>query len=1102
MTGLCSGAYAQKTVTGTVTDERGEEIIGASVAVKGTTIGTVSDISGKFSIRVPEKGILVISYIGYQTQEILIGNETSLQIRLKEDVEQLDEVVVVGYGTQKKVSLTSAISQIRGEEAFKDRGINNVSVALQGEVPGLVVTRSSTRPGNEGAAMKIRGDISVNGNSSPLVLIDGIAGSLDELNQMEPNDIENISVLKDASAAIYGARSASGVLLVTTKRGKKGAAKITYSGSVSTTIDGIQMPITTNAEWLEMFYHAQLQDARADNPTVTDYKELALDRFNWWIFASNSVLGGTSVDTGENIYGLDFWQRLRRGENMTIMRNNGWVHRYEPNNYIMDELYDQATSQKHSLSISGADDKFGYMASLGFADNSSQLRIAEDSEKKYSGRLNMDYQANKRLKFETGMSFEKRDIVNPSRGIGDANSGWADPWLWAFYNPEGNVYDTFDGKRSAIGFLKDGGQIKTGYTTFRANIKATLDMSFLTQGLSLSATGGYKTVGKDVQTSVNRLQFYDWDNNETGNANSPGSLTEQTTKWANTTLGIFAGYDRTFNSVHIVNAMVGATSEIEYSKIISASRKSGPLYAGSGLTDLETMVSGTNNEAGGGQSEWAFLSYVTRLNYNYDNRYLVEFLGRRDGSSKLSINQRWKNFYSVSGGWTLTGEEFMKSVEAVNYLKIRYNYGMTGSVEGIDNYERYATLSTGTAYFGNGSTLIGQPSLWLGGMTSDSRTWETIKSHDIGIDFAFLKNRLSGSFDYFKKTNEGMFIPVTYPAVLGASAPKTNNGKFGSNGWEFSLSWKDKIGDFKYNIGGFVGDATAKVLELENNENVPNPGKNSNRLIGMPREAIYVYQTGGIFQTQAEADAYYEKYYWNADHSGPKSGNILPAPQEKGTNRLRPGARILIDYDGDGAITTKDTYYAGDAAPHFNFGFKLGFEWKGFDFQAFMQGVGQQIVLRGGTFRAPFASNYTLQNRTFLGETWTDINILNPLYDDPSTVDIMETGTGNHLADINTSTDYTVLSRNNAFNAFNYDNKDVSVQKSRYMRLKSLIIGYTIPGSLTSKVGVSNLRVYFSGDDLFEWTQIKDGYDPEYGEAGNNVFPFSRLLNVGVNITF
>jgi TonB-linked SusC/RagA family outer membrane protein len=1071
MTGWCSGAYAQKTVTGTVTDERSEEIIGASVVVKGTTIGTTSDISGKFSIRVPEKGTLVISYIGYQTQEIPIGNETSLQIRLKEDVSQLDEVVVVGYGTQRKASLTSAISQISGEEAFKDRGINNVSVALQGEVPGLVVTRSSTRPGSEGAAMKIRGDISVNGNSSPLVLIDGIAGSLDELNQMEPNDIENISVLKDASAAIYGARSASGVLLVTTKRGKKGAAKITYSGSVSTTIDGIQMPITTNAEYLDMFYNAQYRDAMAINPTVTDPAEIE-KRMNWWIFATNSVLSGVDVNTGQATGDLEFWQRLRNGETMTIRRSNGWIHRYEPNNYMQDELYGQASSHKHALSISGADDKFGYMASLSFANNKSQLKVAEDGEKKYSGRLNIDYQATKILKFETGMSYEKRDITTPSLDVGN---GWADPWLWAFYSQNGSPYDSFDGKRSPLGGLINGGQVKTGFSTFRANIKATFDLSTLTQGLSISATGGYKSVGKDIQTSVNKVQYYDWENNPTGNKNGPGSLTEEMNTWANTTFGAFANYDRTFKEVHTVSAMLGVTAEEENWKKVTASRSSGPLYEGSDLVDLDVMISGTNNGAGGGQSSWSFLSYITRLNYNYDSKYLVEFLGRRDGSSKLSDSQRWKNFYSVSGGWVISNENFMKDIQWLSNLKIRYNYGKTGSVEGIGNYERYATISSGSVYFGEGSTLTSQPSLWLGNMTSELRTWETINSHNTGVDFAFLNSRMSGSFDYFSKTNEGMFIPITYPAVLGASAPLTNNGKFGAKGWEFAIDWRDRIGDLTYNIGGFVGDAKNEVLKLENNENVPNPGKNSNRLVGMPRESFYVYETAGIFATQAEADDYYEKYYWNADHTGPKSGNILPTPQTTGTNRLRPGARILVDRDGDGAITTKDTYYAGDAAPHYTFGFKLGLEYKGFDFQAFLQGVGEQIVLRQGHFRAPFATNWTLQNSAFIGKTWTE--------DNPNT-------------------DYTVISRDGSFNAFNYDNKDISIQHSSYLRLKSLVIGYTVPNHLIAKKGLSQLRIYVSGDDLWEWTKIKDGYDPEYGEQSNNTFPFCRLISAGINISF
>jgi TonB-linked SusC/RagA family outer membrane protein len=1064
--GLCSGAYAQKAVTGTVTDERGEDIVGANIRVKGTATGTISDISGRFSINVPESATLVISYIGYHTQEIPVTNETNLLIQLKEDVSSLDEVVVVGYGTQKKASLTSAISQIRGEEAFKDRGISNVSVALQGEIPGLVVTRSSTRPGSEGAAMKIRGDISVNGSSSPLVLIDGIAGSLDELNQMEPNDIENISVLKDASAAIYGARSASGVLLVTTKRGKQGAAKITYNGSFSTTIDGVQPSITGNAEWLEMFYDAQYRDAMASNPTLTNHEDI-MAKFNWWILASGSVLPGTDAN-GKNYANMDLWQALHDGETLTLINGSKTLH-YEPHT-LMDELYGRASSQKHSVSISGAEGKFGYMASLGFADNRSQLKVAEDGEKKYSGRLNMDYLASKLLKLETGMSYEKRNITTPST---DVNAGYYDPWFWPIYNEQGHFYDTF-GNRNPIGGLVGGGHIKTGFTTARLNMKATFDLSPYVQGLSLSGTGGYKTVQKDIQTLKTKIQYYDWADVPTSNRQSPGSLAEEMNKWENITLGAFANYERRFNEVHNVSAMLGVTSEQESYKKVTASRNMGPLYESSGLVDLETMISGTNNGAGGGQSEWAFLSYLTRLNYSYADKYLIELLGRRDGSSKLHPDQRWKNFYSLSGGWVVSEERFVKDAAGwLDFLKLRYNYGKTGSVEGIGNYERYATISTGSAYFG--TTLATQPSLWLGGMTSSSRTWETINSHDAGLDFAFLRNRLSGSFDWFKKNNEGMFIPVTYPAVLGASAPMTNNGKFEAKGWELSLSWRDKIGNLTYNVGGFIADASAEVLELANNENVPTPGKNSNRLIGMPREAIYVYKTDGIFQTQAEADAYYDTYYWNADRTGPKSGNIIPAPQETGTNRLRPGARKLVDSNNDGAITVDDLVYAGDAAPHYTFGFKLGLEWKGVDCQAFFQGVGEQAVLRTGNIYAPWVTNYMLQNSTFMGKMWTE--------DNPNA-------------------EYTVASRDAAFNRWNYENKDVSVQRSQYIRLKSLIVGYTLPQEWTRKVAVNKARLYFSGDDLWEWTKINDGYDPEHGEASNSTFPFSRLLSVGLDITF
>lgn len=488
-----------RTISGKVTDQNGEPIIGANVVVKGTSNGVITDVDGNFELR-NASGKLVVSYIGYQTQEVSISGKSNLLIRLSEDSEVLDEVVVTGYGVQKKASLTSAISQIKGEEAFKNKGIANATVALQGEIPGLTITRSSTRPGSEGAAMKIRGDISVNGNSSPLIIIDGISGSLDELNAMDASDIENISVLKDASAAIYGARSASGVVLVTTKKGKKGKAQITYNGSISRTIDGIQPPITTNAEWLDMFFEAQYNDAAATRPNLTDPRDI-YQNMDWWIFNS---FGGPTLDTSDidpetgapTIYkGYKLFNALRSGKVLTLQSGDK-VERWNPNTYMQDYLYGQATSHKHNISISGADDKFSYRVSLGYAENNSQLKVAEDGEKKYSARLNADYQALDFLKFETNMAYEKRDIVNPSTDVG---AGYFDPWFWPIWNENGDVYDTFSGSRNPVGGLTQGGQNKNSLTTFRGGLKATLDFSkWGLEGLTLSGTGNYKLVRRDL----------------------------------------------------------------------------------------------------------------------------------------------------------------------------------------------------------------------------------------------------------------------------------------------------------------------------------------------------------------------------------------------------------------------------------------------------------------------------------------------------------------------------------------------------------------------------------------------------------------------------
>ena len=1058
-------------VQGIIVDQNGEPIIGATVRVKGTKNGVVTDLDGKFTLT-QANGPIEVSYIGYKTQ-IIKNAKGNLRISLQEDANALDDVVVVGYGQQKKASLTSAITQIKGEEVFKDRTVSSTAVALQGEIPGLTVTRSSTRPGSEGAAFQIRGDISVNGNSSPLIIIDGVTGSLDELNSMNGNDIDNISVLKDASAAIYGSRAASGVILVTTKRGKEGKAHISYNGSISRTINGIQAPLTSTSEWLDMFYEAQYNDARvtsgsSDPATIHN-------NINWWIFNSfgGPTLDQTDIDpeTGNpTVYkGEKLFNALRSGKILTVQNGNK-IERWDPTFNIMDALYGQATSQKHNVNISGADQRFGYNLSLGYESAKSQLKPAYDGQRKWSGRLNADYKATEDLKFATNISYEKRDVQSPSTDVGQ---GWMDQWFWPIYNENGDPYDTFSGSRNPIGGLTQGGTYKYQLTTLRSNVSGTYDFKKFVKGLSLTGNAAYKMVEQNSQTTKYKVQYYDWVGTETGNKQAPGSMSQDNKRWENITLSALLNYQNTFAKYHNVAAMVGITAEQETNKNISLGRYKGPMYEGAGIEDMNLFIGGDNNTANGGKSSWGLLSYLTRVSYNFDNRYSVEFLGRRDGSSKLSTAQRWKNFFSISGYWRISGEKWMKTLTWLNDLKLRYNYGKTGSVEGIGNYERYATVSTGSTILGVNPSA--HTTMWLGGMTSDQRTWETIDSHNFGLDFTLLNNRLSGSFDYFIKTNNGMFISVEYPQVLGASAPKVNDGKFRARGWEFALNWRDKIGEVKYNVGLNLSDAWSEVLKLTNNENVPNAGKNSNRLIGKPRNAIYVYQTDGLFQNQEEVDAFYEMYYWNADHSGPKEGNILPAPGKQTTNTLRPGARKLVDINGDGKITRDDIYYAGDAAPRLSFGIKAGLEWKGIDFNAFFQGIGKQKVLRSGYFYAPWVTNYVRQNVTFKDKMWSPEN---------------------------PNGEYAIASRDQNFNKWNYENKDVSVQNNKYIRLKSLVIGYTLPKAWTSKAGLSKVRFYFSGDDLWEWTKVKDGYDPEYGEASNNTFPFSRQLTFGLDLTF
>ena len=396
-------------------------------------------------------------------------------------------------------------------------------------------------------------------------------------------------------------------------------------------------------------------------------------------------------------------------------------------------------------------------------------------------------------------------------------------------------------------------------------------------------------------------------------------------------------------------------------------------------------------------------------------------------------------------------------MKVFNNLKLRGSFGQTGGISGIGENDYVSTVSLGSTLMG--VTSANQQSLWVSGITSKERGWELIQKQNYGIDFSVLKSRLSGSFDYYINDNKDMLMNITYPSVLGDIAPTTNSGHFQTKGWELALDWNDAAGDVRYSVGFNLGDNKSDV-KLMAGKTLINPGKND-VVQGYPLGSIFVFKTNGYFPDAATANVYNTKY---------TGTGILPT----GNAKVKEGSTERVDLNGDGKITNDDTYYYGDSQPHLYFGFKTRVSWKAFDFSALFQGVGKKNILRTGNLRAPFVAVSANQNASFLGNTWTPQN---------------------------PNAEFPILSWEANLNKWNYDNNDFSVQNLRYIRLKNIVLGYSIPKKLISKAKIEGLRLYISADDIFEFTSVKDGYDPEYGEGSNNTYPFNRLVNFGVDIT-
>lgn len=1042
-------AQTGRIIKGVVTDQHGEPLIGCNIVVVGSQKGVITDIDGRFSLDVPaEAKQLKISYIGYQDQVVDINERTNVKIILKEDDNALDEVVVVGYGTQKKATLTGAVEQV-SSKALESRAITNVGLALQGQTPGLVVTRNSPRPGNEGLDFTIRGTTSVNGGS-PLIIVDGVPTlNTESFQNLNSDDIESISVLKDGAASIYGAKAANGVILVTTKRGKSGKVNVDYSFNMCFTSPGITAFSPDMGQYATMWLEANKEEKTP----------------NWWAWVSE-----------ENM--------LRMQQNVAgIYPTQYYGEIFLANSSRTDELFANRNSYQHNLSVSGSTEKSNYRISLAYADNQANLTTAYDGQKQLNLRLNYGLQMTDWLRFESIASVIRTSTESPSTGLDNSLYGYDVPFFPS-KNPLGQWYANFGtvGNRNSVAATSEGGRDEKVKLTTRIDMKVVAD---IWKGISFEGTASFQNEEYRRERYVVPVQTYDWFGNPASELvqwtnqnliypdnpsnvkieNNPGYLVQ-----ANNLLYQFYSallkYNRTFAEQHNVSVVAGLNAETTAWRRTSTAREK---FEDNGVYDLGLADASSKMANSGGKGSSGTYSYIARVNYNYSEKYMLELLGRRDGDSKFADGYRFKNFGSFSLGWVFTQENFMKFVTPVlDFGKIRFSYGEAGNNAGLGDFLYASAINSGVTYLG--SPLTGQISTTLknSGLINQTLTWERVKQKNIGVDLNFLNNRLTVNFDYFWKDNKGMQSQITYPSVLGADAPKSNTGHLSVKGWELSVGWRDQISDFSYFANFNVGDTKTMLKKMEGADTYV-AGKNA-KVVGYPLNSFFLYRTDGYFADEAEVNRYYELY-------GEGGGELLGVRKET-TTELRPGDTKRLDLNGDNKIdgANGDLQFVGDGDPHYVFGINLGGAWKGVDVSAMFQGVGKQYIMRTGWMAYPFAAIFSNQNPSFLGNTWTAEN---------------------------PTAEYPRLTSYAGRAAWNYGNNDFMLQNSRYIRLKSLIIGYTLPKQWTRKVKLEKVRVYFSGNDLWEATSIKDGFDPEMGEVSQiSGYPFYRTWSFGVNVGF
>ena len=1031
---LAIWAWAQSgviTVNGKVVDASNEPLIGVTVMVDGQqSAGTVTDFDGNYTIKAASNANLKFSYIGYQDQKIAVGGRTTIDVKMKEDSELLQEVVVVGFGTQKKESLTGAVTVV-DSKAFEGKGsLSSPLEALQGQVAGVMITRSSSAPGEEGWSMKLRGSVSKN-SGGPLVIIDGVAGDMGSINAA---DIESINFLKDGSAAIYGSRAADGVVIITTKKGKEGKVKINYTGSLTIKTPGLQPETMSLDEWADGLKQTLENDNSTSNVWYT-YAQLAKQYNGRYIDLSQSANPfGSAAFTDVS----DF-----------VFSDVDWL----------GGLFGNAYNQEHNLSVSGGTDKNSYRISLGYNYDGSNLQYGNNSNKRFNVRFNDTYKFTKKLSLQSSIAYFRKQQVTPTRIGAALTTSLPQPGLpMAAINGNPYAWGTWG---SPVAKVEDGGD-KTSAVS-RIDISETLNYD-INDWLTANINLGYNTADKMVDEVQNPISFY----NVTGErvvltdpTQAKSYYQQNSERIDNYSFTAYVNGHRTFWNDHNFSLTLGTQYEFkEYKQF------------GVRATDIQDgleVVNGTGDITlqDVGKYQNSILSYFGRFNYDYQGRYLLEFNGRYDGSSKFLPENRWDFFWGVSAGWRLTEEKFMKNVKWLNNLKLRASYAEVGNQSGIGNYDGiqlYNVYSNTGAYLGNN---LASYIATNGTFASKTRSWERIKNYNVAVDFGVTLapgHTLNGVVEYFEKRNDNMMVSVTLPGTLGDSAPSANAGKFKDYGWEGQITYNGKAGQVDYHIGGTLTFARNKLTEYEGTT-VKSSGYTSN-MVGYGISSLFGLRYAGKIQNEEQLAAYKALYFEN-------NGIGMPS-------NLRVGDNMYCDENGDGKLDENDLIYLGSSEPEVSYSFNLGAAWKGIDLNVVFQGAANRFIYRGNTtnWTVPYRGLYMNNLRSSIGNTWTEEN---------------------------TDAYYAPYTNDGNINKYNYQASSLTAQNGQYLRLKNITIGYTFPSQwLKATRIIESLRVYFTGTDLWETTKISDGWDPEskIATSGTSLYPFTRNYTIGLNVTF